>query len=1776
MVLAEEVSTNTVVATIVGTDADAGTDFTYALNGTDAALFSINTDTGVIEFEASPDFETPLDNGGNNIYDLTVTVSDGTGTTDNQALTVTVTNIDDNDPGFNGATPSTVVLAEEGSVNTVVATIVGSDADAGTDFTYALNGTDAALFSINTDTGVIEFEASPDFETPLDGGADNIYDLTVTVSDGTGTTDNQSLTVTVTDIDDNDPTFAGATPSNAVLAEEVSTNTVVATIVGTDADAGTDFTYALNGTDAALFSINTDTGVIEFEASPDHETPLDNGGNNIYDLTVTVSDGTGTTDNQALTVTVTNIDDNDPGFNGATPSTVVLAEEGSVNTVVATIVGSDADAGTDFTYALNGTDAALFSINTDTGVIEFEASPDFETPLDNGGNNVYDLTVTVSDGTGTTDNQSLTVTVTDIDDNDPTFAGATPSNAVLAEEVSTNTVVATIVGTDADAGTDFTYSLGGTDAALFSINTDTGVVEFEASPDHETPLDNGGNNIYDLTVTVSDGTGTTDNQALTVTVTNIDDNDPGFNAATPTNVNFAEESSDSAVVATIVGSDADAGTDLTYALNGTDVGQFSIDTMSGDIFFSPSPDHEAPLDNGANNIYDLTVTVSDGTGTTGNQSLTVTVTDIDDNDPGFNGSSPTSATIAEEVSAGTAVMTIIGSDADADADFTYTLGGTDAAAFSINTDTGVLEFDASPDFEAPLDSGTNNVYDLEVTVSDGDGTTDSQALTVTVTNVEDPPEFLSAASATVAENLGVGTAAIDVNATDPEGVASPTFSLGGTDAAAFSINTMTGEIKFEVSPDFESPADSGSDNVYDLIVTATDTLTASTQTLTITVTDVDDNNPVITSANSATVDDGHSVDVAVLTVQSSDADVSDTPTYSLGGTDALDFSINTATGEIYFELSPDTGSPDDANMDNVYEVTATVSDGSAPVGTQALTITVADDSPAVYTSIQLTGTDAHNHPSANVMDGTLGFKINGTYGHNSISTSGGLTGKRVAAAGDVDGDGFDDFLISGYRVGGGRTYLLFGKSSTDFEAMLPATEEEGFSLFNTNDESGDTFNNGAAFNLLDAGAGVGWGLGGGDVNGDGYSDIVMGNKGSLDNIVREAFLVMGGSKANIDDLHDALEDAGELVLPTDQGYFFQSESAVTDVNGDNLDDVAVFTGTDAYTAGDQIALVANVLGDINGDGKDDLIFGQSGRSTNDHGGDVFIVFGDDNGDNGGVNDNLNTVGALHSMADAAGLHFYDGGTFPGYPGGIEANLGFDVASAGDVNGDGYDDILIGAVDRLENFRGGVFLIFGDSTSSLEVLEDAQSGGNGLDTLDGTNGVQFSGLHYLPDFYSGATFGVQFGYSVNTIGDFNGDGYDDFAVGGPMNGYSQPSYTAIVFGRASWDADIRLGGVDSAGGSHLTDLSSVSSPTFTSNGFIIRSGGAVGSADLGSAVHGGGDVNGDGLDDLIVLSRDTGYASVIFGMDDANIANGASGILTQDAGGSGYWMVDLGGSDGSAFDVGNLLEGKGLALRTGGGQNVDGDVAIAGDVNGDGYDDILVGAGLQDIDTVPAGETIEGLGGEGAGQAYIVYGQDFAAGSLPVDVETSGSTADADGEAFVGDATNNSLSDGGFDNVSLRGGLGNDTFRVTLNSSGGTESGSNVRKVDGGAGFDVIRQVTGVDDNMNFDFEALRASGARQSSRFDSIEKINMDGGTNTVDIDVMDVLAITDTVIDINGTNLRAFFIRGDAVDTVNLGAGFNAADQGDYVDDVTYDIYLASDTGNLAALLVEQEITIA
>ncbi len=1162
-------------------DADATVDSgpapTYAITGgADAALFSINTATGEVTFDAPPDFEVPADTGGDNDYVIEITASsDGTNTV--QTVTISVTNENDNSPTFTSGTTTNFVENGTG----VAFDVDGTDLDGGT-LSYSLDGgPDVSLFTIDTATGEISFITPPDFENPADVGLNNTYQVVVGVSDGLNQTTG-TMTIVVTDADGT-PTFSSGTSTSFA---ENGTGTVY------DADAtsgdGSAPTYAITGgADAALFSINTVTGEVTFDTPPDYETPGDVGADNLYDIIIT-ADSDGLTTSQSVSITVADANDIAPVITSGTSTS--YAENGFG-------VAYDADAtdveGGSPTFAISGgADAALFNINALSGEVTFKNSPDFESPTDAGNDNTYVIEVTASDGINDSAPQTVTITVTDVvnefnvingtsgDDEDLTgtsgadqinglegndritggagidhlnggggddvflvaqgdtpdvFNGGTGTDTIAAIESDVEIVFAggvfgpsnsiELITNDAPNPPSAYIVLTGTsgrDTIDVSGETNPYYIDGLADNDRLTGGDgddvliggagvdiltgNGGADIF----VVSDGTGRDTIRGFDVSSGDVVNFSgvTGFNSfadvqanlsATPSgsrillpdggqvylnSVQPANLSADdfvftapptptghtagpSAIVAnTSIGGTSGADTydfsatvlEGIAAINMGDGNDVVIGSAGGDSIFGQGDNDtlegglgDDTIDGGtgtdvaifSGNIGDYTPTQIDGdsvtlTGPDGTDTVHgVELFQFDDGTVTFAEllginyvpvfSSGTTANFNENATG--VVFNADATDADSAAPTYAITGGADAALFSINTTTGEVTFNSPPDYEIPADANADNDYVIEITASSG-GDDTVQTVTITVDNLNDNnPVFTSGTSTSFAEN-STGTA-YTATATDADGT-SPSFAItGGADAGLFAINTTTGEVTFVAPPDYEAPGDAGGDNVYDIDITVSDGANAATQSVSITVTDVD-GTPVFasgTSTNFAENGTGTAYDANATSADGS------APTYAItGGADAGLFSINTVTGEVTFDTPPDYEAPDDNGGNNVYDIIITA-DSDGLTTTQTVSITVTDENEGGIAYTLLTGTEGRD--LLDVRSETTPYYMEGL-GDNDRLFGGSDNDVLVGGAGrdilngyggaDVfvfaDGDGND--TIRGFDVSSGDVINLAG------------------------------------------------------------------------------------------------------------------------------------------------------------------------------------------------------------------------------------------------------------------------------------------------------------------------------------------------------------------------------------------------------------------------------------------------------------------------------------------------------------------------------------------------------------------------------------------------------------------------------------------------------------------------------------------------------------------------------------------------------------------------------
>jgi len=431
---------------------------------------------------------------------------------------------------------------------------------------------------------------------------------------------------------------------------------------------------------------------------------------------------------------------------------------------------------------------------------------------------------------------------------------------------------------------------------------------------------------------------------------------------------------------------------------------------------------------------------------------------------------------------------------------------------------------------------------------------------------------------------------------------------------------------------------------------------------------------------------------------------------------------------------------------------------------------------------------------ADVAAGTGGFLLRGSADEDRA-------GSAVAAAGDVNGDGLGDLIVGAPyadpagRVTAGETYVVFGKTggaAVDLTAVAAGTG--GFVIRGPAQATGY-----AASGYSVSGAG--------DINGDGLADLIVGAPG-----------VDSGGAA----------DAGTAYV-----VFGKASGTAVDLTA-----VAGGSGGFAITgaaAGDLAGVAVAGAGDINGDGRDDLIIGapDADPGGRDAAGESYVVFGKADG----------TAIDLADVAAGTG-----GFVIRGAAAGDEA--GRSVSGAGDVNGDGIDDVIVGAwyADPGGGNKAGTsYVVFGKVDGTAVELSDVAAGTGGF-AIDGAAAADFAGA------------------SVSGAGDVDGDGLADLLIGGfgaDPNGRALAGATYLVFGKSDGATVALSDFARGDGGLVLPGLDAFDYAGFSASG--------------------AGDVNGDGFADLIIGAQrgdpdgrtDAGESYVVFG---GNLSGAGDDVL----------------------------------------------------------------------------------------------------------------------------------------------------------------------------------------------------------------------------------------------------------------------------------------------------------
>ncbi len=903
----ENIGAGQVVYTATSTDAgDVSGGVSYSLKASgDHALFTINAATGAVTLTGNPDHETQA------AYAFTVVATDAAGNASEQAVSLTVNDLDEVAPSFTSGATATAIAENSGAGQVVYTATSADTGDIATGSTsYSLKATgDHALFTINAATGAVTLTGNPDHETKAS------YAFTVVATDAAGNATEQTVALAVNDLDEVAPTVTSGATATAIT-ENSGAGQVVYAATSTDAgDVSGGVSYSLKASgDHALFTINAATGAVTLTGNPDHETKAS------YAFTVVATDAAGNSSERAVTLAVNDLDEVAPTVTSSATATAIAESSGS-GQVVYTATSTDAgDVSGGVSYSLKASgDHALFTINAATGAVTLTGNPDHETKAS------YAFTVVATDAAGNSSERAVTLAVNDLDEVAPTVTSGATATAT-DENSGAGQVVYTATSTDTgDVSGGVSYSLKAVDDhALFTINAATGAFTLTGNPDHETKSS------YAFTVVATDAAGNATEQAVSLAVDDLDEVAPTVTSgATATAID--ENSGAGQVVYTATSTDSgDVATGSTsYSLKTTgDHTLFTIDAATGAVTLTGSPDHETK------SSYAFTVVATDAAGNSNERSVTLAVNDLDEVAPTIT-SSATATALDENSGAGQVVYIATSTDAgDVSGGVSYSLKASgDHALFTINAATGAVTLTGNPDHE------TQSAYAFTVVATDAAGNATEQAVSLTVNDLDEvAPSFTSGTTATaIAENSGAGQVVYTATSTDSGDVSGGViYSLKAVgDHALFTINAATGAVTLTGNPDHETKPS------YAFTVVATDAAgNAAEQAVSLAVNDLDEVAPTVTSgATAAAIDENSGAGQVVYTATSTDTgDVATGSTsYSLKATgDHALFTINAATGAVTL-----TGNPDHETQ-SAYAFTVVATDAAGNATEQAVSLAVND------------------------------------------------------------------------------------------------------------------------------------------------------------------------------------------------------------------------------------------------------------------------------------------------------------------------------------------------------------------------------------------------------------------------------------------------------------------------------------------------------------------------------------------------------------------------------------------------------------------------------------------------------------------------------------------------------------------------------------------------------------------------------------------------------------------------------------------------------------------
>ena len=704
----ENAPINTVVITLMASDADIG-EFavsTYSLTGSN--VFSITNSTGEVMVAGNIDRETiPM-------YSFQVSATDGVHQVSTTVM-ITVIDVNDNPPVFND-TQYEIEIHENFATGVPILRVFATDEDIGENarVSYGILE-DQQLIHVNSSTGEVSFSQNPDYEMSLQGHFE--FRVTAMNSNNENLRAFVTLIIDLIDLNDNAPVFSVQSSPIQVRENRPSGSTVVRA-VAEDLDSGVNarIQYTLSEEAQEYFTIDPQTGIIESGVSFDREL------NSSFEISVKATDfgAPPLSSNTTLTVFISDENDNPPVF-AQENYTISVLEGVPVGRVLESIRADDADEGSnaELMYRLTGDNSAHFLlVSEEDGGFGLQVAQ----MLNRENIAEYDLTITAFDGgfPFLQATASLRIVVLDVNDNPPEFES--PVYAVqVSEDLRVGSGIISVRARDPDSAetTQLTYSIS-TGDPQFGIDTFSGRISLVQELDYEDVVS------HIVVVQAEDQLNTPATASVIVTVTNINDNAPEFTTPNFTTSITENEPGRVLIDFTVFDRDRDADQDrISLRIEaGNDDGIFSLDATSGSLSVADYFDFESL----STSEYLLTVTASDNDDPplTGTAYVRVEVEDINDNAPVGE-----DQVIYVLLYNGQLVLRSLGEllirDPDTVNDYQFSVSG-DSSVFSIGTDgeIDIVQFPPPP-----------GVYRFTVRVTDGEIGSATTQVNITVANITD-------------------------------------------------------------------------------------------------------------------------------------------------------------------------------------------------------------------------------------------------------------------------------------------------------------------------------------------------------------------------------------------------------------------------------------------------------------------------------------------------------------------------------------------------------------------------------------------------------------------------------------------------------------------------------------------------------------------------------------------------------------------------------------------------------------------------------------------------------------------------------------------------------------------------------------------------------------------------------------------------------------------------------------------------------------------------------